>query len=165
MPEQIGHDDILIRPLAPDDGDRLAALFAALGEQSRSWFHPHPFERQTVEALVSKAGEPTTLRYLMLEQGAGSEQVVGYGFLLQADTALPVLGIAIADHAHGHGLGERLLRHLIEVARHTGKQGIQLTVYDDNLRARRLYERCGFVTRRLVHHLDLLFDGDTRRAP
>jgi ribosomal protein S18 acetylase RimI-like enzyme len=88
----------------------------------------------------------------------GREVAVAYGFLEHLDQDYPVLGIAVADDTHGQGLGRRMMLHLIEAGRRAGKRGIQLTVYEDNVRARRLYEQCGFVTYRVVHHMTRIFD-------
>jgi ribosomal protein S18 acetylase RimI-like enzyme len=44
---------------------------------------------------------------------------------------------------------------LLDAARSRGCHAVKLTVYDDNPRARHLYERCGFTTRRLVHHMQV----------
>lgn len=44
----------------------------------------------------------------------------------------------------GLGLGEKIVRALLSVARDGGAQSVQLTVMADNRRARALYERCGF---------------------
>ncbi len=44
----------------------------------------------------------------------------------------------------GLGLGEQIVRALVDVARNAGGKSIQLTVMADNRRARALYERCGF---------------------
>jgi ribosomal protein S18 acetylase RimI-like enzyme len=149
---------VLLRPLRPDDGALLEAFFEALGLQSRHWFHPHPFDHQTAELLASRANDRDTIRYLMIRDPRGRQEVVGYGFLMELGAEMPILGIAIADHAQGAGLGQRLMHHLIDDARHRGKRGIRLTVYEDNDGARHVYEKCGFVTRRIMHHMDLVFE-------
>ena len=96
----------------------------------------------------------------MIGHDETQEHVVGYGFLTGLATDMPELGIAIADHAHGRGYGERMMRYRIEAGRQLGKRGIALEVYDDNLAARRLYQRAGFRTRQTVHHMDIVFDED-----
>jgi ribosomal protein S18 acetylase RimI-like enzyme len=152
-----GESDLVIRPLRHDDVERLYALFQALGPQSRFWFHPHAFDRRSAKELVEAAGDPAARRFLMIRTDAGEEAIVGYGFLMDLWQELPVLGVAIADQAQGQGLGERMVQYLIAVGRQLGKSGIQLTVYDDNTAARRLYERCGFSKQRIVHHMTLSF--------
>ncbi len=151
---------IEIRPLEHGDAKRLDALFHSLGDRSRHWFHPHPFDKETAEALVAAIANPDERRYLMIGHLEAREVVVGYGFLMELDAEMPTLGIAIADREHGRGYGERMMRYLIETGRELGKRGIQLTVYDDNAGARHLYERCGFTTRRIVHHMDIVFDKE-----
>ncbi|KPU88811.1 acetyltransferase [Variovorax paradoxus] len=54
------------------------------------------------------------------------------------------LGIAMHPQARGRGLGPQLLRAAIEAAWLRGLTRIELTVRDDNLPAKALYERFGF---------------------
>lgn len=54
------------------------------------------------------------------------------------------LGIALHPNARGQGLGPQLLRTAIEAAWLKGLTRIELTVRDDNLPAKALYERFGF---------------------
>jgi len=56
-----------------------------------------------------------------------------------------VLGISIAKHAHGKGVGTSLMRALIDYAdRWAGVLRIELTMYPDNERAIALYRKFGF---------------------
>ena len=50
--------------------------------------------------------------------------------------------LAVAPEARGRGVGERLLRHAMDVARDKGHATLQLDVYADNP-ALRLYQRAG----------------------
>jgi diamine N-acetyltransferase len=49
----------------------------------------------------------------------------------------------LQDH-HGHGIGKELLAWAIDESRRRGMKELYLTVYVDNHRAKRLYERNGF---------------------
>jgi ribosomal protein S18 acetylase RimI-like enzyme len=159
--EQLG---VLIRPLRPDDAGLLVAFFLTLGPRSRWWFHPHPFDRQTAVRLVSQIGTADERRYLMVRLCSGHEEVVGYGFLVDLAADMPELGIAIADHTQGRGLGQHMMQHLIAVGRQLGKRGIRLTVYDDNHGARHVYEQAGFTTQRIAHHMELVFQDQRRHG-
>ncbi len=65
----------------------------------------------------------------------------GYGFV---DPETPELSIAVVPDRRGEGVGEMLLSALLERARADGFQAVSLSVAPAN-RARRLYERNGFV--------------------
>ncbi len=62
----------------------------------------------------------------------------------QARAHTGTLGIALHPNARGQGLGPQLLRAAIEAAWLGGLTRIELTVRDDNLSAKALYERFGF---------------------
>lgn len=66
----------------------------------------------------------------------------GYGFV---DTATPEITIALLPDFRGRGIGTRLLTALMTRARADGFAALSLSVTAINP-ARRLYERCGFVT-------------------
>lgn len=59
-------------------------------------------------------------------------------------------GIAVREDQRGTGIGTRLLREVIELASDNGLHSVCLDVVDTNPRARRLYEREGFVPVRTV---------------
>jgi ribosomal protein S18 acetylase RimI-like enzyme len=67
----------------------------------------------------------------------------GYGYV--ADD-IPELGLAILEPYRRQGLGRALLVALIDRARADGIGALSLSVEDDNLAARTLYQNLGFVT-------------------
>ncbi len=69
-----------------------------------------------------------------------SEQEPGFGFV---DEETPELSIAVVPSRRGRGIGEELLRGLLERARAAGFPAISLGVEQENA-AIRLYERFGF---------------------
>ena len=54
-------------------------------------------------------------------------------------------GICVQPEVRGHGIGSQLVAALCDEARRRGYREIRLEVVDTNARARRLYERLGFV--------------------
>jgi GNAT superfamily N-acetyltransferase len=64
----------------------------------------------------------------------------GYGFV---DEATPELAIAVVPSKRGLGIGDELLKELLEKARAAGYRSISLSVEPGNP-ARKLYERHGF---------------------
>jgi ribosomal protein S18 acetylase RimI-like enzyme len=64
----------------------------------------------------------------------------GYGFV---DAETPELAIAVVPSKRGHGVGDELLRALIERGRAAGFARLSLSVEPGNP-ARKLYERHGF---------------------
>jgi GNAT superfamily N-acetyltransferase len=69
-----------------------------------------------------------------------SEDAPGYGFV---DERTPELTIAVVPGKRGKGLGEELLRALLDKAREAGHRSLSLSVERANP-ARKLYERFGF---------------------
>lgn len=59
---------------------------------------------------------------------------------------LAVNGLAVDPKARGRGVGRRLVEAVVERARVRGLTKVTLRVLGHNTAARRLYERCGFVT-------------------
>ena len=147
------------RPLGPGELDLFADLLAGLSEESRHWFHPHGYDRATAERIIStSAGDQNQARWISVVKRDGREVAVGYGFLWNLRDGSPSLGIAVRDGFQNQGLGAGLMQFLLDEARGSGCTSVRLTVYDDNARARHLYERFGFITRRLVHHMQVDFE-------
>ena len=53
------------------------------------------------------------------------------------------------------GVGEALVRHIVAVARALGLSRLELNALNDNIPARRLYEKIGFKTDSVVYELKL----------
>jgi len=71
----------------------------------------------------------------------GSDGFPNYGFV---DHATPILAIAVDEPHRGRGIGAALLAALAAAAGDAGAPALSLSVGPSN-RARRLYERIGFV--------------------
>jgi ribosomal protein S18 acetylase RimI-like enzyme len=64
-------------------------------------------------------------------------------------------GVRVAADSRGLGLGERMLRHAIDLARDAGCALVQLTSDNSRADAHRFYERLGFVASHAGFKLDL----------
>lgn len=62
----------------------------------------------------------------------------------QTQRHIGTLGMGLLPEVRGRGLGSQLLDRAIKAAWTAGLSRIELTVRDDNLVARRLYEKFGF---------------------
>ncbi|MBI3509153.1 MAG: GNAT family N-acetyltransferase [Bacteroidetes bacterium] len=109
-----------------------------------------------LEAFVKKAGDSLkTFRYFdkrpfsivkdhictwVIEE---KNEVLAYGHLDKENETV-WLGIAVADHARGKGLGKKMMQRLMESAAGCGIQKIKLSVDHVNEAAIKLYECFGF---------------------
>lgn len=129
-----------IRLLGTGDVAALQRFNASLSEATRTVFLPHAYDDATVRRFIERNRRGEDRSYLLK---AGPE-VVGYFFLWEFKHPVPILGIGLADAWQGLGLGEAMLRRLIEDAREAGRDAIELTTVPTNARAFRLYQRVGF---------------------
>ena len=132
---------LTLRGLACGDGPALQAFNAALSEASRSLFLPHAYDDETINEVIRRS--ETGKDYVVVVEA--EDRIVGYGFLWEFEEAVPVLGIGLADEVQGQGVGRPLMEHLIEAARNTNRDGIELTTVPSNARAFVLYQNCGFI--------------------
>ncbi len=71
-------------------------------------------------------------------------------------------GISIREHVCGLGLGTLMLLEVIEQAKHTGFEQLELEVFADNKRAKHLYENMGFQQVGILPRACKLKDGTYR---
>jgi ribosomal protein S18 acetylase RimI-like enzyme len=130
-----------IAALAPERVENLERFLHALREAGDdAHFHPHPADREYLDALARDSGQD--LHYVVMHDDGA---VVAYGMLRGwSDYAVPSLGIAVDPRSRGAGVGRMLMEHLHDEARRHGAAQVRLKVYPDNLPARRLYERLGY---------------------
>lgn len=131
------------RPLAADLVGGLGDLLAALvtSGEARA-FHPHAFDRLTLESLCRPTAAPHDEYRVAVEDC----RVVAYGMLRgwAEGYAVPSLGIAVHPAARGRGLARSTMAHLHDVARGRGATRVRLKVYRDNASAIHLYQSLGY---------------------
>ena len=130
-----------IREFRLDDRQRVESFFARMGGESRAFFNRgRGNENWALEFFSGRESHPDILRWMLVEGDA----MLGYVFLWDTATAIPWLGIAVAEEQKGKGLGKTLLRHALTWAKENGKGGVLLTTHTANLRGQGLYEGQGF---------------------
>jgi ribosomal-protein-alanine N-acetyltransferase len=115
-----------------------AALFAGEAWSEATWWR-------------ELAGRPRR-HYVVETSGSGAdarEAVVGYGGLDLSGDVADVMTLAVSPGARRRGVGARLLKELIQVARSRGARRLMLEVRADNGAARALYEARGFTVLRV----------------
>ena len=79
------------------------------------------------------------------------DEPIGVALIARRGWTSRLAAMAIVLEARSRGVGEACVRHLLAEARARGERAMVLEVIEQNERAAKLYERCGFrVVRRLV---------------
>jgi ribosomal protein S18 acetylase RimI-like enzyme len=145
----------VIRPAAPDDARRLAALmpeFYAAEGLSYS-----PAVAAAVEALL---GDPGLGRAWLIEAGDADVGylVLTWGYSLEFGGRIGVVDeLYVREGYRGAGLGGRALEAASAACRAAGAAAVRLEVDHANEAAARLYQRSGYI--RHERHIMTLLHG------
>jgi ribosomal protein S18 acetylase RimI-like enzyme len=126
--------------LTSSESASLQLFNAGLSAQTSAVFLPHAYDEATLKRLVERNRAGKDRAYVLKLH----REIVGYFFLWEFDHAVPLLGVGLADAWQGQRLGDCMLRFLIDEARMSGRDGIELTTGLMNNRAYHLYRRFGF---------------------
>lgn len=133
-------DSVVLREVNCGDIDRMVEYFESLGEQSRGFFHPHPFDREHAEDIC-RDDNPGAYRVVAEYDG----RIVGYAwFNPWKHSPYCTVGIGVSDDFQGKRLGGALMDALEAEARARKLPGLRLTVYKTNERGVRLYASRGY---------------------
>lgn len=138
--------DIIIRPCRAEDLRQVVQLLAddVLGagrEEAGSDISPYEQAFEEIDA------DPRNTVYVAEKSGdiVGCYQLTIIPNLsLRGGRRAQIEGVRVAASARGHGLGERLMRHAIDLAQGEGCVLVQLTSNSEREDALRFYERLGF---------------------
>lgn len=83
---------------------------------------------------------------VLVQPGAepGADMVMGYGILMIGPGEAHILTLGVGFAWQNQGLGEKMLRHLIELSREHQAEFVLLDVRESNTGAANLYRRLGF---------------------
>jgi len=145
--------DLTIRRACPADAAAFAALMSSEAVFGGLLQLPYPSEELWRQRLVEQSAPgKTDLHLVALRDG----QLLGSAGLHPAAASLRrrhamSLGISVSAAAQGQGVGRALMHALLDYAdRWAQVLRLELSVFADNERAIRLYERCGFVREGLM---------------
>ncbi|MBV8776434.1 MAG: GNAT family N-acetyltransferase [Alphaproteobacteria bacterium] len=149
-------DDITIRPAARDDVPAIAALLA---EDPLGRAREDPGDLAVyLRAFDDVRAQPGNLLAVAERAGAvvGCLQLTIIPGLSRCGVKRALIeGVRVGAGERGRGLGERLLRHAIGLARAEGCGLVQLTSDKSRRDAHRFYERLGFVASHVGLKLEL----------
>ncbi|MBA3530440.1 MAG: GNAT family N-acetyltransferase [Ardenticatenales bacterium] len=142
--------DDAIRFVVPADIPALRQLARTSHRDSRFYYDPH-FSEVQCAALYDTWIEKSCQGYAEAVLVAGPvAQPVGYlscHLLPSGESSIGL--IAIGATAQGQGLGQRLVHAAVAWVAAQGPSTISVVTQGRNLRAQRLYQRCGFLPRSL----------------
>ena len=142
MAKRARHPKLRIRALEPADAEEMARLHAMPGFRHGTLRPPHP----TV-ASVRKFLEGLGPDSFLIGAFVGARLVGTAGLHRSGGRRRHAadLDMGVADDLNGRGIGTALLQELLDAADEWFDiRRIELTVFHDNQRAIRLYERHGF---------------------
>jgi diamine N-acetyltransferase len=147
--------NVVLRAWSERDIDALVALRNNIELQLQLMTHPRPNSAERVRKwLAAKSAREDAMFFVIASQS--DDSVLGY---LQVVNIRPPhgtaeIGICVAPHAQGKGMGNETIRLVEAYLRGTfGLRKIVLYVLADNVRAIAFYDRCAFKSvGRLAQH-------------
>ena len=152
--------DIVVRKATEADLDEIEQLYDDLNDsivgvtEGPRWIKGvYPLRRDAEEGLAADclyvaevdgviAG---TVMYLNEEELSAPYQTVKWQKDLAAKETFVIHVLAVHPKFQGRGVGKALLDHAYVVGQEKGIKAVRLDVYETNVPAIRLYEKCGFM--------------------
>lgn len=146
-----------LEPYRPENREALVAMYASMSPEAIKWGLP-PYDRPRIERWTSDL----TNRIILVARL--EERIVGHLQLFRIPDerrkGVTELFIYIHQDFQNLGLGTKMMKKAIELAKERGFHRIGLTVVADNLRAIKVYEKVGFKKEGIARET---FYGDDNR--
>lgn len=138
MRNKAQNESLLIRKVQKNDVDDLHTLFKELSEEDKQFFHPHPFDKQSLKEICNSVKD----HYFVM---IFSNKTIGYSMLRFFDYKIPSFGIYIHNSFRNMGYGTFLTQWTLNKAKQLGCKKVILKTYKNNIGAQQIYEIVGFV--------------------
>jgi len=139
--------EVLVRPIRPEDAEMEQTFVRSLSEESRYFRFANALhelsERMLVRFTQIDYDRELALVAVLSENGI-DRQIAVARYVIDPDGASCEFALAVADDWHGKGIGGRLLRQLMDVARARGLRSMVGYVLAHNSRMLHLMTRLGF---------------------
>ncbi len=135
---------VRIRPIAPDDVDRLKAFFGTLGDQSRyfRFFQVKPHLSEAELQYFTNVDYHNRMAFVALHE----DEIIAIGHYerLPAEPHMAEVAFAVSDIHQGRGLGTELLQLLTVYARQQNISAFQALVLGENVQMMRVLRNSGY---------------------
>ncbi|RLI89370.1 MAG: GNAT family N-acetyltransferase [Archaeoglobales archaeon] len=131
-------EEIIVRPYSRKDREKLVEMYETLSPDSRCLGLP-PQSKRAIESWVDYLVKDGFS--LVAECG---DRIVGHVAVIPTNCNNVELTIFIHQDYQNRGLGQFMLKQIIEFCRRAGFNGITLVTERKNVRAIRVYRKMGF---------------------
>ena len=151
---------ILMRPLAQDDADKLAELFARAAQEDLERFRSDPTDRQVVESWIENL-DLSKIYPLVLEANDRiiADATIHFGSKFQRH--LGWIRIFLDREFRRRGIGTIMIRALIDIARQVGLHQLGAFIPTDQPQVINAFEHLGFQNEFTHRDYAMLSDGRT----
>lgn len=152
-----------VRPITPDDRDKLRDLFYRLSPQTRYLRFGHVKEHISDTELdyFTRVHAPESYAYLGLTGEGGEEQIRAVGrWFLSDDRGTAEIAFVVEDNIQARGIGTALLEKLAETALTFRIKKLIAHVLPENTRMLRVFDESGFMMSKRLHDgfFEIAFD-------
>jgi RimJ/RimL family protein N-acetyltransferase len=136
---------IEIRALRPTDVEDLKAAVAqtSAGSLARRFFGPKRYFSEQEIAYFVNIDFVTQVALVAVVGEAGKHSIVAGGRYILVQPGVAEVAFVVIDDYQGHGIGTRLMRHLISIAHEAGLRELVAEVLPDNQPMLSVFQKCG----------------------
>ena len=137
---------ITVTKLSFDDAEILSKLLTTASPDYSRYFTPFDFSLSTIQFILDQTKNDHFYGIKV------NDELVGFFMLRGLDQGykIPAFGLWVAEKYQSMGLSKLAIHYCCSICRINNINKIMLKVYPDNLKARQLYEKMGFV----FHYID-----------
>jgi len=148
---------LTVRPLTAVDAPLFSAMLSAQPAEYIQYFRPFDFDVETLRHMLAVARNDVYMGFFVDDALAGFFMLRGW----DAGYTIPAYGVTIAQPFAGMGLATLSLDTSKTICRLREVKRLMLKVHPDNLTAKRLYEKTGFVQTGVdSHNANLIYHFD-----
>jgi|ERR1051325_1538269 RimJ/RimL family protein N-acetyltransferase len=136
---------IEIRALRPTDVEDLKIAVANTSAESlaRRFFGPKRYFSEQEVAYFVNIDFVTQVALVATVDEGGRRKIVAGGRYVLVQAGVAEVAFVVVDDYQGHGIGTRLMRHLVSLAREAGLRELVAEVLPDNQPMLSVFQKCG----------------------
>ena len=159
---------VLIRPIAPEDRERMRSGFEQLSERSRYLRFQAPMPKLSDEQLSYLIDVDHHDHEALVAIDPTTDQGIGVARFVRVNHDVAECAVVVADDWQSRGVATALMDRLVERAREEGVERFTAIVLAENAEALRLLQRLGDVEEHRVGsqvELDIALPAPPQRSP